>query len=90
MGFGRIASRPLVYALALVELAVGIAGLMASLLGPLAVVPMVVTLSAFSVVLLVKRPEQCGCGMFDLGWRPGVIRNTILVMLLFASVVALQ
>ncbi|MGH2600922.1 MAG: MauE/DoxX family redox-associated membrane protein [Dehalococcoidia bacterium] len=87
LGLPRLATRATVRSLGLVEVLGGLTGMLFVPVGAIAAVPMLVALCAFTLVLVLRRPSSCGCGLLDTTWGWASARNSSLIAIL---VIALQ
>jgi hypothetical protein len=85
LGLLRLNTRPIVTAVALTELTAAALGILSIEAGPMSLLPMAFLLAAFTAILVVKRPNDCGCGLISTGWLAASIRNLSLCALLAAS-----
>jgi hypothetical protein len=89
MGLSRFAHPMSVRLLAFFEIFGGIIGLSIGILGIFAIFPMLASLICFTIVLLVRRPESCGCGTLETGWLLASLRNVVSIGFIVLAVHAI-
>jgi hypothetical protein len=78
-GMGWLASPSKIRLLGALELTAGSMALASAFAGWALALPAIGMALSFTLFLVTKRPESCGCGVWEMGWRVAALRNLTLI-----------